>query len=195
MKAPWILHRGAFKILTAMSNKRLPIVPAENTFFIADTHFGHSRCIEMCNRPFSSVYDMDKTLIANWNNTLRHDSVIYFLGDLSFHSRGFTEKILRELKGNKIMVLGNHDKRGVSFYSQFFKFVCPAPIALIPGDILLSHEPIANCPMFNIYGHVHNHPEFPAISETGACVSVEKIGYKPISLAEINEKRNSVSYF
>lgn len=176
-----------------MGNKRLPIVPANNTFLIADTHFGHTKCIAMCNRPFKNLYDMDSTLVNNWNRVVRHDSLVYFLGDLSFHSRGFTEKILKELKGNKILILGNHDRRGVSFYSQFFKFVSPAPI-VIPTDIVLSHEPIADCPMFNIYGHVHNHENYPAISETGACVSVEKIDYTPVSLESILKKRESLSY-
>ena len=36
-------------------------------FFIADTHFGHSKIIPICNRPFTDVEDMEQKLVENWN--------------------------------------------------------------------------------------------------------------------------------
>ncbi len=35
------------------------------TFFIADTHFGYSSIINLCNRPFESVEEMDKFMIES----------------------------------------------------------------------------------------------------------------------------------
>ena len=29
-------------------------------FFIADTHFGHEKIIQLCNRPFENMKDMEK---------------------------------------------------------------------------------------------------------------------------------------
>ena len=37
-------------------------------FFIADPHFGHERIIQICERPFENVEDMNKQLIEKWNN-------------------------------------------------------------------------------------------------------------------------------
>jgi len=34
-------------------------------WYTADTHFGHENVMKFCDRPFSSVEEMDATLIAN----------------------------------------------------------------------------------------------------------------------------------
>lgn len=37
-------------------------------FYIADLHLGHEAVIRMCDRPFSSIDEMDSMLIKNWNS-------------------------------------------------------------------------------------------------------------------------------
>ena len=44
--------------------------PESGVFFTSDTHFGHSKIIDYCKRPFSSIEEHDKTLIQNWNNVV-----------------------------------------------------------------------------------------------------------------------------
>ena len=39
-----------------------------NRFLIADTHFGHDKIIQYEKRPLSSVEQMNRTIITNWNN-------------------------------------------------------------------------------------------------------------------------------
>ena len=34
-------------------------------YFTADTHFDHANIIRFCNRPFTSVDEMNEALIAN----------------------------------------------------------------------------------------------------------------------------------
>ncbi len=52
-------------------------------FYISDLHLGHYNVIKMCNRPFSSVEEMDETLINNWNAAVHDEDDVYILGDFS----------------------------------------------------------------------------------------------------------------
>jgi len=40
------------------------------TWFTADLHLGHRNIIEYCNRPFADVDEMNRALIANWNQVV-----------------------------------------------------------------------------------------------------------------------------
>ena len=36
---------------------------ADNVWFTSDTHFGHAKIIEYCDRPFADVQEMNETLV------------------------------------------------------------------------------------------------------------------------------------
>ena len=44
-------------------------------FFTSDLHLGHENCIRLCNRPFSSIEEMDETLIENWNRKVQRGRI------------------------------------------------------------------------------------------------------------------------
>lgn len=77
------------------------------TYFTSDTHFGHKNIIEYCNRPFTSVEEMDKIMIFNWNSKVNHEDTIYHGGDLALHKN--PEKYFYRLNGIKHLIKGNHD--------------------------------------------------------------------------------------
>ena len=79
-----------------------------NVWFSADTHFGHKRIIEYCDRPFSSVDEMDRELIGNWNEVVAAGDEVYFLGDFSLDFKR-VRQVLPLLNGSKHLVAGNHD--------------------------------------------------------------------------------------
>jgi len=79
-------------------------------FFTADLHLGHANIIKHCNRPFSSVDEMDEYLISAWNKSVRPKDSIYILGDLIFRNKMLPEIYLNRLHGKKHLLLGNHDK-------------------------------------------------------------------------------------
>ncbi len=62
----------------------------------------------MCNRPFDSIEEMDKTLISNWNSKVKGNDTVYIFGDLFYRSEN-AEEILARLKGKKKLLTGNHD--------------------------------------------------------------------------------------
>ena len=80
-------------------------------WFTSDTHFGHRNIIPYCKRPFASLEEMELELIRRWNFLVQPLDTVYHLGDVSFHGAIETERILKQLQGNKVLVMGNHDRK------------------------------------------------------------------------------------
>jgi len=78
--------------------------------FTSDTHWGHKNIIQYSNRPFASVEDMNEALINNWNAVVKHDDIVYHLGDFAFLPYDNIKRIIRRLNGTKHFIMGNHDK-------------------------------------------------------------------------------------
>lgn len=77
-------------------------------YFSSDHHFYHANIIKLCNRPFSSVVEMNETMVRRWNETVSPDDTVYYLGDFSLAFRP-VELFTHRLNGSKILIPGNHD--------------------------------------------------------------------------------------
>jgi len=80
-------------------------------FFTADTHFGHKNIIKYSYRPFSSVTEMEETIVHNWNSRVKQDDTVYHLGDFAFVNKSEKNRLLHRLNGNICLIKGNHDKK------------------------------------------------------------------------------------
>jgi len=78
-------------------------------YYIADTHFGHERVIEFDKRPFSSLEEMEEEMIRRWNAVVERGDTVYILGDFCWRVDADWIRILKRLKGNKVLIKGNHD--------------------------------------------------------------------------------------
>ena len=81
-------------------------------YFISDTHFGHSNIINICQRPFESIEQMDNVLIDNWNNIVTNNDIVYIVGDFAGDNAD-ADYYLDKLNGKKILILGNHDRNWI----------------------------------------------------------------------------------
>lgn len=164
------------------------------TYFIADTHFGDDNIRRYENRPFECVAEMDKMLIAKWNETVTENDEVYVLGD--FGADGNEKEILSKLNGIKYLVKGNHDDKSNDYYREAgFKEVYDLPV-IYKKFWVLSHDAIyvnSNMPYANLFGHVHNTPIVKDYSSQHYCVSVERIEYTPILFDEIMKKIKEAS--
>lgn len=154
-------------------------------YLIADTHFDHANIIKYCNRPFGSVSQMDKTIVNNWNKTVKENDIVYFLGDWSYGpgSRPASYWVKR-LNGRIISIRGSHDGALSREYSKSY-------IVLQKGKshFLLVHDPAVRRDQWRgwiIHGHKHNndikrHPFINGATKT-INVCVEMTDYKPVSL-------------
>lgn len=163
-----------------------------NTFFIADTHFGHDAIIRYEQRPFADAAAMDAVLLDNWQRTVGKDDLLFMLGDFALAPAERVRALLGLLPGRKHLVMGNHDRQHSAAWwrEAGFDWVSPYPI-LIEEMLLLSHEPLyvnANMPYANIFGHVHGNPAYKDASGQSLCVSAERIGYTPVSLEEVRAR-------
>jgi calcineurin-like phosphoesterase family protein len=160
------------------------------TFFISDTHFGHSNIIRLANRPFKDVDEMDKAMIENWNRVVSEGDTVWHLGDFCWDkTAGGAAQLLGQLQGRKRLVCGNHDGHEVC-RSRFWSAPVEeyAEIMVNNKVLVLFHYPITDWNRrfrgsVHLSGHVHGadiqrHP-------LSFDVGVEKMGYTPRTLDEI----------
>lgn len=128
------------------------------TWFISDTHFGHENILkfEPEARPFKNLVEMHEALINRWNSVVGHDDTVYHLGDVAFGLINL--ELVKFLKGNKRLVLGNHDKYPLHNYSRHF---CNIYGIKFWNGCLLSHAPchtnqLEYRAVANIHGHMHS---------------------------------------
>lgn len=79
--------------------------------YTADLHFGHRSVIEFDNGPFADVEEMDHALIRLWNHRVSEEDHVYIIGDFAYRNEKSEEWYLRQLKGHKYLVIGNHDRK------------------------------------------------------------------------------------
>ena len=172
-------------------------------YFTSDPHYWHRKVIEYCNRPFETVEDMNITLMNYYNSIVTNADTVYFLGDFAFAGTKKIAEILRELKGNKILILGNHDYqvKAARWKELGFKEVYNSFTLEHNGFIFkMSHFPWKGSAhdkrnytqlekdmskgTFLLHGHVHNtwKTKYNMIN-----VGVDVWGLKPVSLDTIIE--------
>lgn len=148
----------------------------------ADTHFRHQNIIKYSNRPYSNVEIMNKALILNWNEVVEDDDTIFHLGDVGlFPTPQVAKEFVSQLKGYKILLLGNHDRKKWDWKEIGFDEVYRGSITFC--NYLLSHKPLEpkDNPneLTNVHGHIH---EKSSPYEWQVNVSVEQTNYTPALL-------------
>ena len=154
------------------------------SYHISDTHFNHKGIIKYCNRPFSSVEEMNDFMIKSWNSVIKDGSedLVYFHGDFAMCSPKDTiGSLVGRLNGRKILIIGNHDRRGRRFFLNC-GFIEVHKKTIQIGDYMLSHKPIEALEegLINIHGHIHDRVLEKYDKKRYINVSVEVINYKPI---------------
>ena len=163
----------------------------KNRFVISDTHFGHAATVEKFKRPdgsplrdFSSCEEMDNTIVENWNKVVGDNDVVYHLGDVVINRKFLP--ILERLKGDLVLIKGNHDIFKLSDYTKYFRDIRAYHVV---DNIIFSHIPIhvESKERFraNVHGHLHWNLASDGKDPFYKNVCVERINYTPISLDEI----------
>ena len=115
-------------------------------FYTSDTHFFHEKIREFChNRPGTDTDSMNAEIVRIWNETVGPKDTVYHLGDFSFGKSEETKQLIKQLNGDKRLVLGNHDRRSAHWYANagFNAVFVHDTLIRWPGgfDMVLSHYP------------------------------------------------------
>lgn len=78
-------------------------------FFTSDTHFGHQPEFLWKPRGFSSIEEMDETIIENWNKVVKPNDIVYHLGDTMLNDNVCGLECFKRLNGQIFLIYGNHD--------------------------------------------------------------------------------------
>jgi calcineurin-like phosphoesterase family protein len=172
-------------------------------WFYSDPHFGQASMVNGTFthdgkkvRPFTSVEEMDETMIENHNRLVKPQDHVYCLGDFAMRKEDVA-RVAPRLNGHKRLILGNHDIYPVSFYQEcgFKKIMAYRVFA----GMIFSHIPIAAWSQkyqANIHGHCHlGKPLFYEMANPDregfqrgvryVNLSVERTHYLPVSLEQI----------
>ena len=169
----------------------------KDIYLISDTHFFHKKIGEYCNRPDN----WQKFTFENWNDTINDKDVVLHLGDLTFGNKHEIVNIIKQLKGQKFLIRGNHDRytrRWVEYFG-FHLIKNSFDVRIDDKFYVFSHRPVhendhdyryEGKTFINIHGHHHN--KSPFIKKWNDRInincSVEVINYRPIKFSYILER-------
>lgn len=133
-------------------------------YYIADLHLHHKNILHMSHRPFADLEEMHQVIKQNWNAVVSEQDDVYIIGDVSFGFNTEIAEYIRNLPGNKHLIIGNHDKKYLA--NQKFRdlFVTINPYLVIEDKgrkVVLFHYPILEWDgyfkgWYHVYGHIHN---------------------------------------
>jgi len=168
-------------------------------WFTADTHFGHKNIIKFCNRPFSSIEEMDAALITAWNDVVQLGDTVYLLGDFTLGYQA--QPYFGRLKGTVKIIPGGHDKRWI--HGKYTTL--SGPVEKLPTCytaklwynnerslyVVLCHYALqvwdrSHYGSLHFYGHSHGRLEpYPNALDVGVDKAAQLLGeYRPFSLEE-----------
>lgn len=160
--------------------------------FWSDLHFEHHNIIKYAGRPFEGTEHMNQQLIKNYWENVTDKDIVVFGGDVAFGDVEDIVEMMKNLPGKKVLVLGNHDfDKNKCIYREYncFDVVTLAFTMqrIIEGktyNVLVTHYPVHADVLppntINIHGHIHQNKS----GQKQINMSVEHVGFKPVSMEE-----------
>ena len=170
-------------------------------YFTSDLHLNHDRPFVYEPRGFSSIHEMNETIMKNIMETITDEDELFILGDLMLHDNSAIS-FIKEVRGKVHIVRGNHDTdERMRLYRE-----CENVVEVCEGKFLrygrwqfyLSHWPaITSRPddqkkptsrRISLCGHTHTDDKFLDF-EHGLIYHVEVDAHNmmPVSIEEILE--------
>lgn len=172
-------------------------------YFTSDTHFGSQRTLELSKRPFTSVEEMDRVMIDNWNSVVGKDDIVYHLGDFGNYD------IIKQLNGMVVLIYGNYEvddsKKNPELYSEliskgFHNVLDWADeqynFEINSNLICMAHKPTVltdtDDKKIHLFGHIH---KLQMVKKRGLNVGVDCHNFTPIDLDTVLFYHNAIQKY
>ena len=172
-------------------------------YFTSDTHFGSQRTLELSKRPFTSVEEMDRVMIDNWNSVVGKDDIVYHLGDFGNYD------IIKQLNGMVVLIYGNYEvddsKKNPELYSELISKGFHNVLDWedeqydfeINGNLIcMAHKPTAimdtDTDKIHLFGHIH---KLQMVKKRGLNVGVDCHNFTPIDLDTVIFYHNAIQKY
>ena len=160
-------------------------------YFTSDTHFGESRGLRIDRRPFSTVAEHDRALIANWNAVVRPGDTVWHLGDFARGDASAIASLLDQLCGTKHLIVGNNDGPDTLAAAGWASVQHYRELTVDGQLLVLCHYPFRTWNKMskksvNLHGHSHGRlAPMPRQYDVG----VDPQGLRPVTLPEVLASR------
>lgn len=167
-----------------------------NIFITSDLHFGHANILKYNpdTRKYRDVNHMNTEMIREWNSSVTDEDLVYILGDVAFCNVNDAVAIMRQLRGQKILIAGNHDTKLIQhakFRECFLEIHQYHTLSFEGKRICMFHYPIfdhdqAHRGSIMLHGHRHGKPH--GIPGRIMDVGMDATGKVVSSLSDIVQK-------
>lgn len=179
-------------------------------YFTADTHFSQQRTLDLSQRPFVNLFEMDLEMQSNWNKRVRMTDVVYHAGD--FGDVSTMKDILSTLNYKELIwVLGNYDRNIKEDIKKIISELPNRKITIVDSvhkmiddgvSYYIMHEPsgLQDEPFVNLkypgqiglYGHIHGRG---FAKKSGFDLATDYHQYTPISFDKVKWFANAIRYW
>jgi calcineurin-like phosphoesterase family protein len=162
-------------------------------FVTSDTFFG--RQLAATNGGFSSLEEMEDTIIENWNERVKRNDVVYHLGNFSWDPIS-GESALSALNGKIFFVGGSYDKHlSENSLVKIGRHTLLPPISEVPKlNTIFSHWPLADWENRSEGAiHVHGGKKPDERMEARFCANISNWNWNPIEIAFLKELMENVN--
>lgn len=192
-------------------------------WFISDTHFGHSKLLELQahtrvksdGSPFESVEEHDEYLIERWNHCVGKKDLVFHLGDVAFLSKKELQVILARLNGQICLIAGNHDgkhirnAKGWAWVKDMYELKFPHIDTGQEQRIMLCHYPMitwkgAHKGSWHLHGHCHGNLRAVQCKACGhhpdrwpgrrLDMGVDEWRMRPVEISEVTARMKEITY-
>ena len=153
-------------------------------FVTSDHHLFHTNSIKYCNRPFVDVDEMHKFMIEEWNSVVTPDDIVIHLGDyICGGTFDQVKEITEQLNGTKILITGNHDRKGKQWFKdagfhRVFKHRWSIGMYCFSHRVQDADYLKETDTRYNLHGHSHKFDYGDPFYNFG----VDVVGYRPIKV-------------